>query len=70
MNSTVPITGRGKYPRAIRELQQEAMRARPGFVPGALVSITARGVLVQPDVSASNATAAPRQPQTQVPRWG
>lgn len=70
MNTTVVITGRGKYPRAIRELQQEAMRARPGFVPGALVSVTSRGVLVQPDGAATNATTAPRQSTAQIPRWG
>lgn len=70
MSTNVVITGRGKYPRAIRELQQEAMRARPGFVPGALVSITSRGVLVQPDGAATNTTNAPRQANTQIPRWG
>lgn len=63
------ITGRGKYARAIRELQQEVGRIRPGFVPGARVSHTSRGVLVEPD-GASDYSQAPRKLSSSVPRWG
>jgi hypothetical protein len=70
MNTSVLITGKGKYPRAIRELQVEAMRARPGFVPGARVSITSRGVLIEPDGTGSNTNNAPRTAPATIPRWG
>lgn len=70
MSTFVIITGSGKYPRAIRELQSEAMRARPGFVPGARVSITTRGVLVEPDGTGSSTNNAPRTASANTPRWG
>lgn len=70
MNTFVLMTGSGKYPRAIRELQSATLRARPGFVPGARVSITSRGVLVEPDGSGSSVNNAPRTSQSSAPRWG
>lgn len=70
MSLSTIISGRGRYPRAIRELQVEAMRARPGFVPGALVSITTRGVLLEPDGTASIVNNRPRTTASSAPRWG
>jgi hypothetical protein len=70
VNTNVLITGKGRYPRAIRELQVEAMRARPGFVPGARVSITSRGVLIEPDGTGSSTLNAPRTIAANTPRWG
>lgn len=63
------ITGRGRYARAIRELQQEVGRIRPGFVPGARVSHTTRGVVIEPD-GAADTGQSPRKISSNVPRWG
>ena len=63
------ITGNGKYPRAIRELQTAVSRSITGRVPGALVSQTARGTLVQPDAASINITSKPTQDSV-IPRWG
>jgi hypothetical protein len=69
MNSFVQLPGQGKYPRAIRELQREVGLIRPGFVPGARVSHTARGVVIEPDGTTGN-TNAPRRLPSSAPRWG
>ncbi len=67
--SFTAITGNGKYPRAIRELQTVVSRSITGRVPGALVSQTARGTLIQPDGASVNITTKPTQ-ETTIPRWG
>lgn len=69
MNSFTQIPGRGKFPRAVRELQREILLLRPGQVPGARVSLTPRGFVIEPDGSATT-KATVRRPSSTSPRWG
>lgn len=64
------VTGKGRLPRAIRELQAAVGKVRPGFSAGAKVSHTTRGTLVEPDGVSDNLRVAPRRPVSTVPRWG
>ncbi len=64
-----PLTGPGRFPRAIRELQEASYRAAISQVPGALVSITPRGVLIQPNPVQRTVTS-PIDVTDKTPRWG
>ncbi len=66
-NYTDTFIGNGRYPRAIRELRAAVGLVRPGFVPGALVSYKARGVLIEPDPMTVGGRGRPAKPQ--LPRW-
>jgi len=63
------LPGNGRYPRAMRELQAAVLRGSAGQVPGALVSVTPRGTLIQPDGTQSVTNQRPVT-APQIPRWG
>jgi hypothetical protein len=70
MNTTTTLSGQGKYPRAIRDLQKEVGRIRPSFVEGFRISHTSRGVLVEADDMAMRNQANRLRLSAAVPRWG
>lgn len=63
------IRGQGKFPRAIRELQ-EATFGKSAMVrnPRSLTDMTTRGAIVRP-IRASKQQPTYQQQQT-IPRWG
>lgn len=63
------LNGNGRYPRAIRELQGAVLRGSAVSAPGALVSVTPRGTIIQPDGTVLSTTQRPNVP-AQIPRWG
>lgn len=54
----------------MRELQAAVRGTSAGSVPGALVSVTPRGTLIQPDPTVQNLTKTSPREETTIPRWG
>lgn len=56
----------GPLTRAIRENARRTTSLRPGAAPGALVSVTTMGTIIQPTAR----SAEGRRITSSVPRWG
>lgn len=63
------ITGKGRYGRAIRELQAAVLRGSNGQGTGTLVSVTPRGTIITPDGSITD-VSRPQRTTESIPRWG